>query len=176
MAAGAAEQLTAQPDGALGLPQRGSAVVAERIERADVGQRHDLVAAEAGAGDQRFERVITARTLDAGLPIVRAVVAEPAPLVHLLEHRVIVAPAFRTSGRALRRQLALAAAAGMAAGARNLLPGFLTKPVDVSQPETNRAVLFHRAVPVGDLHVDRLKADAAALRVLDERRRVIKPH
>ena len=39
-----------------------------------------------------------------------------------------------------------------------------------------RAVLLDAAQPVGLLHVDRMEAHAAALRVLDERRRVVEPH
>ena len=46
----------------------------------------------------------------------------------------------------------------------------------IAQPQPDRAVGFDRAVPVRHLHVDRVKADAAALRVLDERRRVVEPH
>ena len=36
----------------LDLPQRAAAIVAERIQRADLGERRQLVAAKAGAGDR----------------------------------------------------------------------------------------------------------------------------
>jgi len=49
------KQLPARADGALGLPERGPAVVAERVERADVGERHHFVATQPGARDELVE-------------------------------------------------------------------------------------------------------------------------
>lgn len=46
------KELSTWPDRAFGLPQGGPAVVTERIERADVGERDDFVAAQAGARDE----------------------------------------------------------------------------------------------------------------------------
>ena len=40
----------------------------------------------------------------------------------------------------------------------------LTQVVHVTQAETNRAIGFDGAVPLGDLHVNRMKSDAAPLR------------
>jgi len=54
------KQFTARTHGTLRLPERRTAIVAERVERADVGERHDLVAAKAGAGDEIVERFETA--------------------------------------------------------------------------------------------------------------------
>src|SRR5437763_12592624 len=89
------KRLTARAYGALRLPQRGSAVVAERIERADIGERHDLVAAESGA---REEMVEGAEALGdrPGPPFVRARVADPAMRIDLLEHACIVTSTFGT--------------------------------------------------------------------------------
>ena len=57
------KQLTARADGALGLPERGAAIVAQRVERADVGERDQLVAAKAAARDEIVERGEAARML-----------------------------------------------------------------------------------------------------------------
>jgi hypothetical protein len=115
------EQLTTRSHGSFGLPQRGPAVVAERVERPDVGEGDELVAAEAGASDEvvdRGESSFTARgappplaedlalerrlsrsgvNARARLPVVRAGVAEPAIGIDALEHRFVVAAAFGTS-------------------------------------------------------------------------------
>src|SRR5207237_9657503 len=83
------KHLTARAYGALRLPQRGSAVVAERIERADIGERHDLVAAESGARDEIVEGAEALRDRP-GAPFVRARVAEPAMRIELLEPGCLV--------------------------------------------------------------------------------------
>src|SRR5207247_2790353 len=92
---------------ALGLPQCGAAIVAERVERADVGERDHLVAPQARAGDEIVERLesfafallLEREPLRRAAPVVRAVVAEPAPVVHALEHRRVITPAFRAAVR-----------------------------------------------------------------------------
>ena len=92
------EQLAGWADGALGLPQRRAAIVAERVQRADVGERHELVAAQAGARDEIVERgEASRRRARAASPVVRAVVAEHARPIHRLEHRL--RRRSRTSGR-----------------------------------------------------------------------------
>src|SRR5207244_9194437 len=73
----------------------------------------------------------------------------------------------RRSGRRPRR---------LAIGHGNRTPSLFAQTFDITQPESNRAIGFDRAIPVGYLHVDRMKPDPAALRVFDERRRVIKAH
>ena len=40
--------------------------------------------------------------------------------------------------------------------------------MDISQSESDGAVLFNGAVPVGHLDIDRMKTYAATLRILDE--------
>src|SRR5205085_6183937 len=90
------KELARWTDGAFGLPEGGAAVVAERVQRADVGERHQFVAAEAGAGDEIVDRA-EARRAVARCPVVRAVVAEPLRRgIYLLEHRSIVTPTLRT--------------------------------------------------------------------------------
>jgi hypothetical protein len=49
-------ELPRWPDGPLDLPQRAAAVVPERFERADLGERRQLVTACAGPGDERVKR------------------------------------------------------------------------------------------------------------------------
>ena len=122
----------------------------------------------------------------AGGPVVRADVAEPARRVDRLEHRRIVAAALRTaSTRSSQPHLGQpergvgwrpGALDGSASWRAIALPDLLAQAAHVAQAEPDRAVGFDRAVPVGHLHVDRMKADAAALRVLHERRRVVEPH
>src|SRR5947207_3371223 len=83
---------------ALGLPQCGGAIVAERVERADVGERDHFVAPQSRAGDEIVERLesfafallLEREPLRRAAPVVRAVVAEPAPVVHALEHRRVI--------------------------------------------------------------------------------------
>ena len=84
----------------LGLPQRRAPVVPEGIQRADVGQRHHLVAAQPDARDQIVERREARPAPRAWHPVVRAVIAEVgawacAMSLHPLEHRRVVAAAFR---------------------------------------------------------------------------------
>ena len=50
------EELAARTNRALGLPERGAAVVAERVQRADVGERDELVAAQPRARREIVER------------------------------------------------------------------------------------------------------------------------
>jgi len=52
---------------------------------------------------------------------------------------------------------------GAGSRARDGLADLRAQPADVAQAETNRAVGFDRAIPVRDLHVDRMETDAAAL-------------
>ena len=73
----------------------------------------------------------------------------------------------RTGGTARPRGLRMRAIA---------CPASCAQSADVAQPEADRAVGFDGAVPVRHLHVDRMEADAAALRVLDQRRRMVEPH
>ena len=49
------EELATRPHRTLGLPQRGTAIVAERVERADVGEGHDFVAAQASTRNEIVE-------------------------------------------------------------------------------------------------------------------------
>src|SRR5439155_12661500 len=114
------------------------------------------------------------------IPIVRAVVAEPAIAFHLLEHRLVVARAFRTDETLVPIGYSHSTEAfgegGRATNAREPLSDLLAQAADVAQAETDPAVGFDRAIPAGDLHVDRMEAHAAALRVLHERRRMVEPH
>ena len=52
----------------------------------------------------------------------------------------------------------------------------LPQPIHIHQPQTHAAVGLDAALPVGLLHVDRREAHAVALRILDQRRRMIEPH
>src|SRR5262249_44040735 len=97
-------QFSAWPNGALGLPQRRSTVVAKRIQGADVGQRDDLVSPDPGARDEIVERrepTATAARIVGRRPVVGTVVTEPANgsrefsvAVDALDHRLVVAAAF----------------------------------------------------------------------------------
>src|SRR5947209_18901560 len=88
------EQFAGWAHRSLGLPQRGAAIVAKRIERADVGQRDQLVAAQTRACDEVVDRSEAARrSCRRRRPIVRTGVAEPARRIDALEHRLVVAPA-----------------------------------------------------------------------------------
>ena len=49
------EQFAGRPHGALSLPERRAAIVAERVQRADVGERDDFVAAHTGPRDEIIE-------------------------------------------------------------------------------------------------------------------------
>ena len=49
------EELAARSHRTLGLPQRGTTIVAERVERADVGEGHDFVAAQASTRNEIVE-------------------------------------------------------------------------------------------------------------------------
>src|SRR4030095_10505932 len=60
--------------------------------------------------------------------------------------------------------------------ARQLLPHLSRKAVYVHEADADSAIGLDATEPVGLLHVDRMEADTATLRVLDERRRVIEPH
>ena len=55
-------------------------------------------------------------------------------------------------------------------------PMSFRSPFTYMKPEPDGAVLLDAAQPVGLLHVDRMEPHAAALRVLDERGRVVEPH
>src|SRR5205823_4061851 len=90
------EELAGGPHRTLGLPERRAAVVAERVQRADVGERDDFVAAEASPRDEIVERNEAA---GARGPVVRTDAAEPTPVVDALEHRLVVTAAFG-AGRA----------------------------------------------------------------------------
>jgi hypothetical protein len=46
------KELSGRPHGAFDLPERAPAIETEPVERADLGERRQLVAANAGAGDQ----------------------------------------------------------------------------------------------------------------------------
>ena len=46
------KQLSRRPDGLLNLPQRRAPIVAERIQRADVGERLQLLAAQVRARNE----------------------------------------------------------------------------------------------------------------------------
>src|SRR5207237_4450638 len=54
------KQFAAWTNRALGLPQRGAAVVAERVQRADVGEGHNFVAPQTRARDELVERAVSA--------------------------------------------------------------------------------------------------------------------
>src|SRR5947209_8855578 len=167
------KQLAARAHGPLRLPQGRSAVVAERIERADVGERDDLVAPETGAGDEIIERCESyalaawrrQRNRRRARPVTRTHVAEPAA-IGWLEHRFIVTPALRTDvwsafacgtftlrrdslrglpSRSVRRPRRLAISHG------NRTPGLFAQTFDITQPESNRAIGFAPAIPVGML-------------------------
>ena len=68
------------------------------------------------------------------------------------------------------------AKAGGEGGAGDPLPHLRPQPVDVAQADADGAVVLDHAVPLRRLHVDRPEAHAVALRVLDQRRRVVEPH
>ena len=52
------EHLTGGSHRPFDLPERAAPIVAERVERTDLGERRQLVAAESGAGDQIFNGAI----------------------------------------------------------------------------------------------------------------------
>ena len=147
-----AEQLARRPDRALGLPERRAAVVAERIERADVGERHDSsrrrpVRATRSSSDENGAAATR------GDPVVRAVVAEPAPTGRACSsidassqphfgQSEIGWPALG-SPRAWRRWQAL----GRPDAGCNRLPHLLPQAAHVAQPEPNRAVALRRCSP-----------------------------
>src|SRR5580704_14400998 len=55
--------------------------------------------------------------------------------------------------------------------------GLRSKAADVAETEAQGTLFgFHRAVPFGDVDVDREYAQAMALRILDENRGTVKPH
>src|SRR5262245_16248675 len=64
----------------------------------------------------------------------------------------------------------------LAATALDPSSSLLPQPADIAQPEADPAIGLDRAIPVGDLDVDWMETNAAALRVLDQRRRMVKPH
>src|SRR4029079_6307982 len=117
----------------------------------------------------------------------RAVGAERADLAHF-EHRWIIAAALRADERGfsqcrtaprvpfVRRTAMAAAGFGASVGAGDRFSDLLPQTCNISEADPDGAVRFQRAVPVGYLHVDRTEANAATLRILHERRRVIEPH
>src|SRR4029079_10251894 len=95
------------------LPERGAPIETKCVERADFGQRCELIATNTGRGNEIVERPIprlaidvAAGALDGALlaagrvsgrvrPFVRTDVAEISPCCRRLEHRPIVTPALR---------------------------------------------------------------------------------
>src|SRR5262249_39099425 len=53
----------------------------------------------------------------------------------------------------------------------NCTPDLLAQTAHIPQPQSDCAVTFDRAIPVGNLDIDGMKANPSALGVLDERRR-----
>src|SRR5438105_7422557 len=107
----------------------------------------------------------------------RADVAETLVRVQCFDHRWIIGTALWTSKLGVLRVLRSAPRVPHPAPRRlDRLPNLLTQSVHIHQPETDAAVGLDAARPLGDLYVDRREADAVALRVLDQRRRVIEPH
>src|SRR5215831_1578267 len=95
------EQFTSRPDCTFGLPERRAAIVAKRIECADVGERDDFIAAKACTRNELVERAVARRTLHARFPIVGAVVTKVGFRLwafgfrksRWFDHRRIVTPA-----------------------------------------------------------------------------------
>jgi hypothetical protein len=85
------------------LPERRSTIVAKRIERADIGERHDFIASKAGARDELVERSIARRAVHARDPVVGTVVTETGARDQglgardKLDHGLIIATTFRTN-------------------------------------------------------------------------------
>ena len=114
-------------------------------------------------------------------PEMRADVAEPFVRVQCFEHRRIVAPAFGATKPVLRRPSGPPIASrtsvlGSSTHAAIASAAFLPQTVHVHQPQPHPAVRLDAAQPVRHLHVDRREADAVALRILDQRRRMVEPH
>jgi hypothetical protein len=99
----------------------------------------------------------------------RAHVAEQPAVPGRFQHRLIVTATLGT------RQAPLLGAAVRADGG-NRSSDLLAQPRHVPQSEPDGAIGLDGAVPAGDLHVDGVEPYAAALRVLDERRRMVEPH
>ena len=119
--------------------------------------------ATAPSGDRR--RTTPARRLSAS---VRTSSCRSAGTRHQIVER-------RRSRRSLVR---VAAARSPFASAIRLARLLLCSPLHVASVPAGRAPssCIDAAVPVRHLHVDRREADAAPLRVLDERRRMVEPH
>jgi hypothetical protein len=177
--AGVIEEFACRPDGLLDLPQRGAAIEAEGVQRADRRERRHFVAVDPGAADEVVERAETRFGVPFGVrrwlerPQVRAHVAEAFVRMQRFQHRCIITPALRTAdhGRTLTLN-----PEPRTPYRRRRMRDLAAKPIHIHQPEPHAAIGFHAARPVRHLHVDRRKADAVALRVLHERRRVIEPH
>ena len=141
------EQLARGPDGALGLPERRAAVVAEGVQRADVGERDDFVAPQAGARDEIVERHEAAA---------RPAAQSCEQMLQNQRRSSTRSSIDRSSqphlGQPGRPGLQ---ASGFGLGRGDRLADLLPQPAHIPQPEPNRAVGFDRAVPVRHLHVDR---------------------
>ena len=141
----------------------------------------ELVAAQAGARDELLDRREAAGGVASSHASIRAsrCCRNRSARRSRFDHRLVVAAAFgaRSAAGAAARSADLWLERRRAAIDRDRLPDLFAQPVHVAQPEPNRAVVLDRRSPSPRLlHVDRMEADAAALRVLDERRRVIEPH
>ncbi len=111
----------------------------------------------------------------------RTDVAEAFMRMQRFEHRRIVAATFRTTElRFLSNHRPRIPAHGLRTTdhgtRRDRFTGFLPQPVHVHQPQPHPAIAFDAAGPIRHLYVDRREADAVALGILYERRRMIEPH
>ena len=88
------EQLAGGSNGALDLPQGAPALVRERVQRADVRQRRQLVPPQPGAANEVPGGCESAHGPQWHAPFVRAGIAEVRPrlpcIPHHFDHRVIV--------------------------------------------------------------------------------------
>jgi hypothetical protein len=71
----AGEHFTSGPHRALNLPEGASTLVGKRVQCPDVGERRQLVAAQAGALHDVFDRAEAAGRLQSNCPLMRADVA-----------------------------------------------------------------------------------------------------
>ena len=197
----AGQQLTGRPHRPLDLPQRAPPFVRKCVQRADVGQGGQLVAAEAGAAARRL-RSMRSGPWDAAAPstrssrVVQWIRSQSA--VYGVRRAELIRPRSvalnrrpKTEDRSpscpdrLDHRIVVCAALRAQHRRRHRLrpvershrlPHFLAQAVHIHEADADRAVVLDAAEPVGLLHVDRMEPHATPLRVLDERGGVIEPH
>ena len=149
----AGQEIPGRPRRAFGLPKCGPPVVTERVQRPDIGKRHELVAPDAGACHENVDRGETSAFASLALrrdrlwraddPIVRAGVAEAVSIVDPFEHRSVVAAAFGT-----HRSRPCRLAEARRVPGRDCSADLLTQASHVAQSQSNRSIALHGAIPV----------------------------